>query len=136
MYIQLDYTPINNLNGLKKGVIPLEPTKRGTKIFPNGKKTKVFWRQLTLMLAYTFMDYKVQGQTIQPVIVDLGRTPTGKLNQFNTHVTMSQGTGCINLILLRDFDIELFTTYHNQDLMDCDQDQICEWQGIVEECAS
>jgi hypothetical protein len=85
----------------------LEPTKRGTEIFPNGKKTNVFQRQLALILAYTFTDYKVQGQTIQPVIVDLGRTPTGKLNQFNTYVTMLQGTGRVNLRLLCDFNIEL-----------------------------
>jgi hypothetical protein len=120
MYIRPDYTPVSNLDRLKKGLIPLEPTRRSTQIHLNGKKTMIFRRQLALTPAYAFTDYKAQGQTIQPVIIDLGRTPTGKLNQFNAYMVMSRGTGRVNLRLLRDFDIELFTTYPNQDLMDCD----------------
>jgi hypothetical protein len=84
------------------------------------EKAKVHWRQLMLTPTYVFTDYKAQGQTMQPVIVDLGRTLTGKLNQFNAYVTMLHRTQHLNIRLLRDFDIDLFTMHPDQDLMESD----------------
>jgi len=85
-----------------------------------GEKAKVHRRQLMLTPAYVFTDYKAQGQTMRPIIVDLSRTPTRKLNQFNAYVTMLYRTRHLNIRLLRDFNIDLFTMHPNQDLMESD----------------
>ena len=37
---------------------------------------------------YTFTDYKSQGQTIEYVIIDIGRPPTGSLSPFSVYVAL------------------------------------------------
>ena len=56
------------------------------------------------MLAYAFTDYRSQGQTLQPVIVNIGPPPYGHLTPFNVYDALSRGTGCHNIHLLCDFD--------------------------------
>ncbi|KAF8511393.1 hypothetical protein JB92DRAFT_2831208 [Gautieria morchelliformis] len=85
-----DNTPLNNLKGLTSGVIPLEPSKKGMQItYHNGRRSTVYRKQLSLTPAYAFTNYKAQGQTLQPVIVDIGNPPTGGLNAFNAYVAIS-----------------------------------------------
>ncbi|KAJ3995131.1 hypothetical protein F5050DRAFT_1574222, partial [Lentinula boryana] len=43
-----------------------------------------------LTLAYAFTDYRAQGQTIAPVIIDIASPPTGSLNLFNIYVALSR----------------------------------------------
>ena len=38
----------------------------------DGNKITVNRTQLPLTLAYAFTDYRAQGQTIEPVVVDIG----------------------------------------------------------------
>ena len=47
--------------------------------------------QLLLTLAYTFTDYRAQGQTLEPMIVDIG-LPHGLLTPFNIYVALSRGS--------------------------------------------
>ena len=89
--IQLKYPPamllfkpdrISRLSfpGLPAGIIPLTPSQiKFTVTGRSGKKYKVKRRQYAMTAGYAFTDYKSQGQTIEYVIIDIGRPPTGSL---------------------------------------------------------
>jgi hypothetical protein len=79
-----------------------------------------------------FTDYKAQGQTICPVIIDIGNTPTAKLNPFNAYVAMSRGTGRTFVRLLRDFESDLFTKHPGEELAEYDR-QLEEWNEETKE---
>ena len=51
---------------------------------------KIRRRQYAVTPGYAFTDYKSQGQTIENVIIDIGRPPTGKLSPFGTYVALSR----------------------------------------------
>jgi ATP-dependent exoDNAse (exonuclease V) alpha subunit len=80
----------------------------------NGSKVSVTRSQLPLTLAYAFTDYRSQGQTLQPVIVDIGPPPYGRLTPFNIYVALSRGTGRSNIRLLRDFDERLLQEHPSE----------------------
>ena len=73
-----------------------------------------FRSQLPLTLAYAFTDYRAQGQTLEPVIVDIGPPPHGSLTPFNIYVALSRGTGAKNIQLLRDFDENLLQQHPSE----------------------
>ena len=77
------------------------------------------------MLAYAFTDYRSQGQTLQPVIVDIGPPPYGHLTPFNVYVALSRGTGCHNICLLRDFD-ETLLQRHPSEYLRLEDEQLQE----------
>ena len=58
----------------------------------DGSKITVNRTQLPLTLAYAFTDYRSQGQTLDPVIVDIGPPPYGHLTPFNIYIALSRGT--------------------------------------------
>jgi hypothetical protein len=70
--------------------------------------------QLALTAAYAFTDYKSQGQTMECVIIDLAKPPSGTLTSFNAYVALSRSRGRIRL--LRDFNEKLFTTHPSEEL--------------------
>lgn len=113
------------LHGLPLGVVPVLPI---TKTFTlGGRGGAVIHRlQLPLTAAYAFTDYKAQGQTIECVIVDLGKTPTAGLTPFNAYVALSRSRGRQTIRLLRDFDEKLFTTHPSEELRkdDCRLQQL------------
>jgi ATP-dependent exoDNAse (exonuclease V) alpha subunit len=43
--------------------------------------------------AYSFTDYRSQGQTISHTIIDIGTPPTGGLTPFNVYVALSRSRG-------------------------------------------
>ena len=61
-------------------------------------------------------DFQSQGQTIETVVVNLGKPPTGALLGFNAYITLSQSRGRKTIHLLRDFDEKLFTIHPNEEL--------------------
>ena len=101
--------------GLAKGIVPIFPIRTRFRI---GSRTGalVDREQFALTPAYTFTDFKSQGQTIEHVIVDLAKPPSGKLNGFHSYVALSRSRGQKTIRLLRDFDEKLFTTHPNEDL--------------------
>jgi hypothetical protein len=105
--VRLDRTKAPVLDGLPQNVIPITPIKKSFVINQNGTKVSVTRSQLPLTLAYAFTDYRSQGQTLLPVIVDIGSPPYGFLTPFNIYVALSRGTGRDNIRLLRDFDHSL-----------------------------
>jgi hypothetical protein len=72
------------LPGLPPGTIPIFPSKQSFSL--KGIGTKIEHKQYALMPAYAFTDYKAQGQTMESVIVDLAKLPTGSLTGFNAYV--------------------------------------------------
>lgn len=67
--------------------------------------------------AYSFTDYRSQGQTIPYVLVDIATPPTGGLNLFNLYVALSRSSGRSTIRLLRDFDEKLFQASHTPELI-------------------
>ncbi|KAG2750955.1 hypothetical protein P692DRAFT_20727611 [Suillus brevipes Sb2] len=103
--IELDYCELPALRGLPQHQVPLTPEKCHFTI-GSGPSTRVTRRQLPLTPAYAFTDFKSQGQTIEHVLVDIGRTT-----------------------LLRDFDNNLFLRHPSEDLR-IEESRI---EGLVEE---
>ncbi|KAF8256855.1 hypothetical protein EI94DRAFT_1475672, partial [Lactarius quietus] len=88
--------------GLPEGTVPIFPTQKSFKL--GGKSgIRVDREQIALTPAYAFTDFKSQGQTIENVIVDLAKPPSGNLTGFNAYVSLSRSRGRNNIRLLRDF---------------------------------
>jgi hypothetical protein len=105
--VKLERTKAPGFDGLPKNVIPIIPVKKSFTINKNQNKISVTRSQLPLTLAYAFTDYRSQGQTLLPVIIDIAPPPYGHLTPFNIYVAFSRGTGRENIRLLRDFDYTL-----------------------------
>jgi hypothetical protein len=86
-------------------------------------------QQFPLSPAYAYMDFKSQGQTIEHVSVDIGKTTFFKLSPFNAYVALSRGRGRKTIRLLRNFDSGLFLQHPSEDL--CTEDQ--QIHAVVEE---
>jgi hypothetical protein len=110
--VRLTRTKASALEGLPQGIIPITAIER-TYSFQdvNGTKQTVHRFQLPMTTGWAFTDIRSQGQTIYPVVVDIGRPPSGHLTAFNAYVTLSQGRSRDSIRLLRDFDNKLFTVH-------------------------
>ena len=112
--VKLDRTKAPPLEGLPQNVIPIVPVTKTFTVNKDGSKITVSRTQLPLTLAYAFTDYRAQGQTLEPVIVDIGPPPYGRLTPFNIYVALSRGTGRDNIRLLRNFDISLLQQHPSE----------------------
>lgn len=124
-FIQLSYPPryvlvrllrtkAAHLQGLPENVIPITPVTKSFSLMKDGKRITVQRTQLPLTLAYAFTDYRSQGQSLKPVLVDIGPPPYGRLTPFNIYVALSRGTGRENIRLLRDFDETLLQQHPSE----------------------
>jgi ATP-dependent exoDNAse (exonuclease V) alpha subunit len=77
----------------------------------------VLRRQYLITAAYACTDYRSQGQTIVPVVMDIATPPTGGLSLFNLYVALSRSAGWSTIRLLRDFDEKVFEKAHDRELM-------------------
>jgi len=103
--------------GLPPGVIPLTPSLAPfTVTGRTDKRYKVTRRQYAMTSGYAFTDYKSQGQTIEFVIIDIGKPPTGTLSPFSAYVALSRSRGRDTIRLLRDFDASLFQHHPSEAL--------------------
>ncbi|KAF8798328.1 hypothetical protein BYT27DRAFT_7123162, partial [Phlegmacium glaucopus] len=73
-------------------------------------------RQITIVPGYAIMDYKAQGQTMECVIVDILKPPSGRLLPFSVYVMLSRSRGWKTIWILRDFDPTLFMHHPLEDL--------------------
>ena len=112
--VKLDRTKAPALDGLPQNVIPITPVKKTFVINREGTKVSVTRSQLPLTLAYAFTDYRSQGQTLQPVIIDIGPPPFGSLTPFNMYVALSRGTSRDHIRLLREFDHTLLQQHPSE----------------------
>ena len=81
-----------------------------------GRKIKLERRQLAIVPGYAFTDYKAQGQTMECVIVDISRPPSGSISAFSMYVALSRSRGRKTIRILRDFDPTLFMHHPSKDL--------------------
>ncbi|KAF8803428.1 hypothetical protein BYT27DRAFT_7226051 [Phlegmacium glaucopus] len=102
--------------GIPKGIIPILPSMVSFSIDVDGKKIKLERRQIAIVPGYAFTDYKSQGQTMECVIVDISRPPSGKLSPFSVYVALSRSRGRKTIRILRDFDPALFMHHPSEDL--------------------
>ena len=112
--VKLNQMKAPSLEGLPQNVIPVEPVRKTFMINKDGVKMTVNQVQLPLTLAYAFTDYRSQGQTLQPVIVDIGPPPYGHLTPYNVYVALLRGTGRHNIRLLNDFDETLLQQHPSE----------------------
>lgn len=118
--LQLDFCDMAALPGLERGQIPIVPVEYKFSIGAN-PTTRVTRRQFPLVPAYAFTDFKSQGQTINHVLVDIGKTSSFALSPFNAYVALSRGRSRETIRLLRDFDDKLFTRHPSESLRVEDQ---------------
>jgi len=103
--------------GIPEGLIPLTPTKATFTVEGrDGKKHKIARKQYPLVPGYAFTDYKSQGQTIECVIIDIGKPLFGHLSPFGVYVALSRSRGRETIRLLRDFDDKLFQNHPSEEL--------------------
>ena len=103
--------------GLPPGLIPLTPSLAKFSVTSRtGKIFKIVRRQYAMTAGYAFTDYKSQGQTIEYVIINIGKPPTGSLSPFSVYVALSRSRGRNTIRLLRDFDINLFQNHPSEAL--------------------
>ena len=102
--------------GVPPGIIPISPSMVGFSVDVDGGRVKLERRQLAVVPAYAFTDYKSQGQTMECVIVDISKPPSGSLSPFSVYVALSRSRGRKTIRILRDFDPALFMHHPSEDL--------------------
>jgi hypothetical protein len=112
--IRLLRTKIQHLSDLPAKVVPISPITKSFSIDVAGTKKTVTRTQLPITSAYAFTDYRAEGQTIVPAIVDIGRPPTGGITPFNIYVALSRAKGRDGIRLLRDFDERLLQQHPSE----------------------
>ena len=81
--------------GLVFGLIPIFPTESTFTITTlSGAKTTVTRHQVALTASYCITNYRSQGQTIEHIVVDLGKVPSSTLSPFNACMALSRSRGC------------------------------------------
>ncbi|KZV59105.1 hypothetical protein PENSPDRAFT_695435 [Peniophora sp. CONT] len=101
--------------------------KIGLEVLPDRKAGRtVHRRQFPVTAAYAFTDYRLQGQTIPAVVVDLAPPPVvdlappprgGGLNLFSLYVALSRSSGRDTIRLLRPFKSQPIKERHNLALL-------------------
>ena len=102
--------------GISDGIIPISPSEVGFSVETEGRKVKLMRRQLAIVPGYAFTDYKAQGQTMDCVIVDISKPPSGSISPFSVYVALSRSRGRDTIRILRDFDASLFMHHPSEDL--------------------
>jgi ATP-dependent exoDNAse (exonuclease V) alpha subunit len=112
---------IDLLPGLPPGQVPLFPFEDSFNVGGRKKGIKVTRRQIPLTPGYAFTDHKSQGQTLDNVLVDIGKLSRFPVNAFAAYVALSRSRGRHMIRLLRGFDGRLFTTHPSRDLLEEDK---------------
>ena len=124
--IKLTRTRALRVQGLLDAVIPVEPMDMNMKIqvqTADGQfiPRTVYRQQYTITPGYAFTNYRVQGQTIPHVIVDIASLPSRHLLLFNLYVALLHSSGQSTIRLLRDFEDNLFIKPHDALLIEEDE---------------
>jgi len=120
--VELDKTKAKQLVGLPPKVVPIQPWKAFFNAKLGGGTATIERHQLPLTQAYAFTDYCSQGQTLEPVLLDLDTPPTGGgISPFNAYVACSRGTGQETVRFLRLPEYSLLTTHPSEALRDEDK---------------
>ena len=116
IYFKPDMHTNTVFEGVPEGIIPISPSTMRFTVEVNSEKVKMERRQLGIVPAYAFTDYKSQGQTMEYVIVDISKPPSGHLSPFSVYVALSRSRGRKTIRILREFDPTLFMHHPSEDL--------------------
>jgi ATP-dependent exoDNAse (exonuclease V) alpha subunit len=116
IYFKPDIQTSTVFEGVPEGIIPISPSVTRFNVDIDGGKIQLERRQLGIVPAYAFTDYKSQGQTMEYVIVDISKPPTGALSPFSVYVALSRSRGRKTIRILRDFDPALLMHHPSEDL--------------------
>lgn len=116
IYFKPDLETNTVFEGVPEGLIPISPSMIRFNVDVGGEKVKLERRQLAIVPGYAFTDYKAQGQTMEYVIVDISKPPTGSLSPFSVYVALSRSRGRKTIRILRDFDPALLMHHPSEDL--------------------
>ena len=121
MLLAFQRTRIRPLPGLPPSVIPIEPISKSFMAWvtedDGQRRRSCSRRQFPITAAYAFTDYRAQGQTMSPVIVDLTSPPGRRLSLFNDYVSLSRSSGRENIRVLRPFDTAVLKQRPNEWLL-------------------
>ena len=116
VYFKPDMKTHVTFERVPEGIIPIVPSKIGFSVTGEGGKIKLERRQIAIVPGYAFTDYKAQGQTMERVIIDISKPPTGKLSAFSVYVALSRSRGRKTIRILRDFEPDLLMHHPSEDL--------------------
>ena len=116
IYFKPDIQTTTIFEGVPEGIIPISPSMVRFSVDIEEGKVKLERRQLGIVPAYAFTDYKSQGQTMEYVIVDISKPPSGALSPFSVYVALSRSRGRKTIRILRDFDPTLLMHHPSEDL--------------------
>ena len=78
--------------------------------------------QFPLTPAYACTAYKVQGKTLNKVIIDLKYPPTGKLDRAYAYVALSRVKNLNDILILRPFEKKILNTKFSDDyIIECER---------------
>lgn len=107
----------HRFEGIPEGLLPITPsqitfsTRRNDDSFYSIRRC-----QYALTAGYAFTDYKAQGQTIEYVIIDIAKPPTGGISPFGAYVALSRSRGRDTIRLLRDPQPDIFQKHPSEHL--------------------
>ncbi|KDN44040.1 hypothetical protein RSAG8_05772, partial [Rhizoctonia solani AG-8 WAC10335] len=105
--VKIHRTKAHRIDRLDDGVIPIVPFQQKYSLTRmNQPSTQVARRQLPITSADAFTDYRSQGQTIERVIIDIARPPSGSITPSNAYVALSRSRGRNTIRLLHS---DIFT---------------------------
>jgi hypothetical protein len=116
VYFKPDTQTQVTFEGVPEGIIPILPSKLSFSVCVEEGKIRMERRQIAIVPGYAFTDYKAQGQTLECVIIDISKPPTGSLSPFSVYVALSRSRGRKSIRILRDFDPALFMHHPSEDL--------------------
>lgn len=116
VYFKPDMQTQISFEGVPEGIIPILPSRVGFSVCVEGEKIKMERAQVAIVPGYAFTDYKAQGQTLECVIIDISKPPTGSLSPFSVYVALSRSRGRKSIRILRDFDPALLMHHPSEDL--------------------
>ncbi|KAK0478008.1 hypothetical protein EDD18DRAFT_1365151 [Armillaria luteobubalina] len=94
LFCPSNVTKTPTFKGIPRGLLPIIPTEVS---FPMKKKAAptytVHCHQIALTAGYSFTHHKVQGQTLEYLIVDLADSPKHELDGFNAYIALSCSHG-------------------------------------------
>ncbi|EGO28390.1 hypothetical protein SERLADRAFT_346323, partial [Serpula lacrymans var. lacrymans S7.9] len=102
--------------GLPVDIVPIIPSTTQFKYTPtltgiaSGKSYSIVCTQLPLLPAYAYTDYKVQGQSLKKVILDL----TGCRSLQSVYIMLSCATSLAGVAIMRLFKIVCINQYIGQ----------------------
>ncbi len=101
------------LPNLPPGILPIFSSKMK---FSLEAGNRIERHQIALTGGYTFTDIKLQGQTIDCVLIDLAKPSAVSLTAFNVYVALLRSCGRNTIRLLHDFEEKLFTVHPSNEL--------------------